>query len=978
MGKIFNNIGLFTLLLFSIVGLTANAQETDFAPWNQTLWADYYDESGRVTKPFQINEDVVFETRATPWKLVLSPDFNGTSLFEVTGRGITVDGNGVEVDATSAIHSQPLATMYTAGRGPWDIIPTVSGILFTQPNQDGKAATVIKNFTVKGFHRGVRLGNPNSFAHAVIVENCILARNVIGLYTNGNNAIIQNNQIIENGFCGVYSGYRSYGNMFTKNTFRDNVLFQAQASYGEFVGDACYNTSIVDNIFAKSLINNNSLKHIGISIYRNEGEDYNLREDIPMNSLIQGNKFNSYSLAVHVASRMGRNPNYDITKEGRDYAFYNQIKNNEIIDCSVGIKINSEGNTIDGNIFTNTNYPIVLHPVFFKLKNTTINNQPNETVHIWYVKSDYSTVPDQDYLFNHQDNINGSILRSEKRVEVFSAIGTPDFTAVGGINTNEFKLNPTPPEDLLWDHRFGNPIVKKQGEFQANLPGNEIAAIWNEKISRVGNTDYHSILIFDQYGTEINRCGRSEIGWSQLAVGYFTRNSGEMEVAAVPKAAINGKYPVYIFRRGYADPQIILYPDNTNADINISSDTYHRLVVTFGNGQSPVLAWQFTQVPEGNNRGENPMGNTNGRETSIASSITNTGLQPSILKRGAGVGLASSLVRTFGGTFPNGGTETDALNNNRYYEFTVQPKTGFKTSLNTLDVKLRRNGENAPDKFKWMYSINEPGKPDADKVFTEIYAFTYSTITDETNGDAQSQINLSGFTALQDVDESKEITFRLYAWGAKANNISVAIGRFSSSTVASNAIALSVNGTVTQITTPVKLMSFTAKNDGNFIKLNWVTASEHNNSYFEVLRVLENKETQVIGTITGKGTSSDANNYSFIDHHPVMGINYYQLKQVDYNGDYKYSDIVPVEIKSNVKFNISPNPVEDTLIVSHPFFDTNAYIKVLSIDGKSLIKYAIPIGSTVTHLDVSSLIIGMYLVIYEGENKKSVLRFVKK
>lgn len=577
---------------------TSNALATTFAPWDEVVWASYYDSDGRLIKPIPIATDVIFETRTTPWKPILSPNFTGSTLFDVKGLGITVDGNGVEIDATSTALSQSLSTMYLLGSSPWNAVPKVYCINFSQAKKNGFGATVIKNFKIKGFYRGVRLGNPGTTVtgHAVVVQNCNLSRNVIGLYTNGNNATISNNEIVENGFCGVYSGYRSHDNTFVQNTFRDNVLHQSQASYGEFVGDTYYNTNIVNNTFAKSLVNSTSLKHIGISIYRNEGEDNNLREDIPIYNVIENNSFDTYSIAVHVASRMGRHPGYDIAGDGRDYAFYNQIKNNVIKNSSVGIKINSEGNTIDGNTFTNTDYPIVLHSVFFGLKNTTINNQPGETVHLWYVKSDYSSVPNQAYLFDFHDNINGGITKAEKRIEVFSTSGTPNFTTPGGIDGNLFKLNPSPPANLLWDYRVGNPTVVKYGEFQANLPGKEMAAIWNDKISRVNNTDYYSILIFDQNGTEINRSGLSTVGWSQLAVGYFTRTSGEMEIAAVPKTAINGKYPVYIFRRGYKEPQEIRYADNTDASITISTDANDKLMVSFGS--LPLKFLSFEAKPD--------------------------------------------------------------------------------------------------------------------------------------------------------------------------------------------------------------------------------------------------------------------------------------------------------------------------------------------------------------------------------------------
>ncbi|MFN0293644.1 T9SS type A sorting domain-containing protein [Pedobacter helvus] len=563
-----------------------------FEPWNQTVWASHYDGSGKLTKAFNLDRNVVFGTRATPWQPEFSSAYVGSYLLEVAKQGITINGNNVEIDVRSAEKSQSLVDLYVAGRDPWTNGTTIGGLRHSLNEELGTANTLIKKLKISGFNRGMVFTNTGN-GHPVLLDSCTFTRNNFGIYLNGkNNAIIQNCTIIESGMGGVYSGSKSQSNIFRYNLFRDNMLSQHQPSYGNFIGDTFFNTQLRRNTFAKSLVTNSSLSHIGISIFRNAGEDDNLREEIPHNLVIDSNTFDGYSIGIHVASRMGRYPSYDISKEGRDYAFYNQIKKNDFLDCSIGIKINSEGNTVDGNSFTNTTYQIVLHPVFFKLINNTINNQSGDTVHVWYMKGNYSAVPNQAFLFNYHDDANSLILRNEKRVEVLSTTGTPTFTAAGGLNSGEFELNPTPPLDVLVDHRVGAPLVRKEGEFQEDLAGNEVVAIWNDKISRITNTDYYSIIIFDQNGMEINRCGRSEIGWSQLAVGYFVRTEGEMEIAVVPKTAIDGKYPVYIFRRGFAEPQTILYPDNTDASIQISTDSLHHLVVTFDSSARNLLSFK--------------------------------------------------------------------------------------------------------------------------------------------------------------------------------------------------------------------------------------------------------------------------------------------------------------------------------------------------------------------------------------------------
>ena len=49
-----------------------------------------------------------------------------------------------------------------------------------------------------------------------------------------------------------------------------------------------------------------------------------------------------------------------------------------------------------------------------------------------------------------------------------------------------------------------------------------------------------------------------------------------------------------------------------------------------------------------------------------------------------------------------------------------------------------------------------------------------------------------------------------------------------------------------------------------------------------------------IGEIKGDGTSSLEKHYNYIHEKPAIGINYYRIKQVDYDGKFSYSDIASV------------------------------------------------------------------------------------
>ncbi|MFD1631624.1 hypothetical protein [Pseudopedobacter beijingensis] len=102
-------------------------------------------------------------------------------------------------------------------------------------------------------------------------------------------------------------------------------------------------------------------------------------------------------------------------------------------------------------------------------------------------------------------------------------------------------------------------------------------------------------------------------------------------------------------------------------------------------------------------------------------------------------------------------------------------------------------------------------------------------------------------------------------------------------------------GTVAKTTLPVTLTSFTGKAEQNFVKLNWITSSEQNNSHFEVLRSTDGKSFNVIGNVKGNNNSDIAINYEFKDQNPLNVTAYYRLNQVDYDGKNKLSSVISVE-----------------------------------------------------------------------------------
>lgn len=85
---------------------------------------------------------------------------------------------------------------------------------------------------------------------------------------------------------------------------------------------------------------------------------------------------------------------------------------------------------------------------------------------------------------------------------------------------------------------------------------------------------------------------------------------------------------------------------------------------------------------------------------------------------------------------------------------------------------------------------------------------------------------------------------------------------------------------------PIQMLEFGCQMDGTTINLNWLTATEQNNWYFEVLRSIDGIHFMELDRVDGNGSTSQTSSYQFVDNQPFSGDNYYKLKQVDYNGSF--------------------------------------------------------------------------------------------
>jgi hypothetical protein len=139
---------------------------------------------------------------------------------------------------------------------------------------------------------------------------------------------------------------------------------------------------------------------------------------------------------------------------------------------------------------------------------------------------------------------------------------------------------------------------------------------------------------------------------------------------------------------------------------------------------------------------------------------------------------------------------------------------------------------------------------------------------------------------------------------------------------------------------PVELISFNAKSNNNEVQLEWITATETNNKGFEIERK-NGEEWNSIAFIEGKGTTTENQQYRYVDNVNSAGKYSYRLKQIDYDGSFHYSNVVEVEAgfipKVFVLEQNYPNPFNPMTTIEFTLAeDGKTELKVYNIIGKEI------------------------------------------
>ena len=163
---------------------------------------------------------------------------------------------------------------------------------------------------------------------------------------------------------------------------------------------------------------------------------------------------------------------------------------------------------------------------------------------------------------------------------------------------------------------------------------------------------------------------------------------------------------------------------------------------------------------------------------------------------------------------------------------------------------------------------------------------------------------------------------------------------------------------------PVTTLGLSGFEKDNYATLQWKTVSEFNNKGFDLEKSFDGVHFTRITFVTGHGTSSASNDYRYNEKAKLADIQYYRLKQIDYDGNVVYSNTVSIKGRNN-KFDIVSvtNPFNDkiSMIFSK---DPGSVVGVDLIDvaGRKVFSDKVSASGNTLSLAIPKLSSGAYLL----------------
>ncbi len=168
------------------------------------------------------------------------------------------------------------------------------------------------------------------------------------------------------------------------------------------------------------------------------------------------------------------------------------------------------------------------------------------------------------------------------------------------------------------------------------------------------------------------------------------------------------------------------------------------------------------------------------------------------------------------------------------------------------------------------------------------------------------------------------------------------------------------------------------------VVLEWSTATETNNKGFEVQKKFVFRGWEVIGFVSGSGTTTETRDYNFSDDLLSEGIYSYRLKQIDFDGSYEYSSEVNIEVSFPNEFNLAqnyPNPFNPSTVIEFSLPENAGNVQLLIYNAlgekvAELLNTELATGIHAYDWNASGMVSGMYFYELRTEKFSSVKKML--
>ncbi len=183
---------------------------------------------------------------------------------------------------------------------------------------------------------------------------------------------------------------------------------------------------------------------------------------------------------------------------------------------------------------------------------------------------------------------------------------------------------------------------------------------------------------------------------------------------------------------------------------------------------------------------------------------------------------------------------------------------------------------------------------------------------------------------------------------------------------------------------PVELTSFLVNLTKDGVLLNWKTATELNNSGFQIERSQDNESYEQIAFVPGFGSTTEPKSYRYNDNSVISGTYYYRLKQIDYDGSFTYSGVVEVNIGLPTEFALEqnhPNPFNPSTVIEFSLPEDVAKVSLTIYDilGQKvtqLVNTSLKAGKYQYQWNAGTVATGMYIYELRTDNFVSVKKMM--